>query len=178
MEQPSCGQCRKACIPCEGYDKCLIIHRYYDSKQGLELSRVEGNDNTQSRLQLSPTPRTLNSQAQSPSSEIIRDHVTFPRAALEYALEGMFWDSYLTNSRCSSLLDNNQRTLGGSISVVRDLLPHSALLRIALGALALRSAASVDGKPHSMKQHFALMYFLTSAGMHGQKDARTHPHDA
>jgi hypothetical protein len=80
------------------------------------------------------------------------DHGTFPRAALESAFEGMFWDSYLPNGRCSSLLDENQRTLGGSIIVVRDLLPHSALLRTALGAMALRSAASMDDNPHSMKQ--------------------------
>ncbi|OKP08276.1 hypothetical protein PENSUB_5643 [Penicillium subrubescens] len=80
------------------------------------------------------------------------DQVTFSRAALESAFEGMFWHSYLPNSRCSALLDENQRTLGGSISVVRDLLPHSALLHTAIGAMALRSAASVDDNPHSMKQ--------------------------
>jgi hypothetical protein len=80
------------------------------------------------------------------------DHVTFPRAALESAFEGMFWDSYLPNSRCSSLLDHDQRTLGGSISVVRDLHPQSALLRTALGAMAIRSAASMDDNPHLMKQ--------------------------
>lgn len=80
------------------------------------------------------------------------DHITFSRAALESAFEGMFWDSYLPNSRCSSLLDYNQRTLGGSISVVRELLPNSVLLRTALGAMALRWVASTNNDPHSSKQ--------------------------
>lgn len=80
------------------------------------------------------------------------DHVTFSHAALEYAFEGMFWDSYLPNRRCSSLFDYYQRTLGGSISVVRDLLPNSVLLRTALGAMALRSAASTNNDPHSTKE--------------------------
>jgi hypothetical protein len=80
------------------------------------------------------------------------DHVTFSRAALESAFEGMFWNLYLPNSRCSSLLDENQRILGGSISAVRDLLPKSALLRTALGAMALQSVAIRDDNPYSMKQ--------------------------
>ncbi|OOQ81906.1 hypothetical protein PEBR_41128 [Penicillium brasilianum] len=86
------------------------------------------------------------------------DHVTFSHAALEYAFEGMFWDSYLPNRRCSSLFDYNQRTLGGSISVVRDLLPNSVLLRTALGAMALRSAASTNDDPHSTKQQAMRLY--------------------
>jgi hypothetical protein len=80
------------------------------------------------------------------------DHVAFSRAALESAFEGMFWSYYLPNSRCSSFLDSSQRTLGGSISVVGDLLPHSALLRTAVGAMALRSAATMNKESHSMKQ--------------------------
>ncbi|KAJ5377961.1 uncharacterized protein N7496_005370 [Penicillium cataractarum] len=116
------------------------------------LQAAQERSDTQSSLVLIPRTRVSPIKAESPSSVTVMDQVTFSRAALESALEGMFWDSYLPNSRCSSLLDYNQRILGGSISVVRELLPSSLLLRTAVGAMALRSAASTNNDPHSSKQ--------------------------
>jgi hypothetical protein len=58
----------------------------------------------------------------------------------------------MPNSQLFALFHDTQRALGGSISVIRSLLPGKSLLRAAMGALALRAAANKDNAPHWMKQ--------------------------
>ncbi|KAJ5402403.1 uncharacterized protein N7487_008299 [Penicillium crustosum] len=58
----------------------------------------------------------------------------------------------MPNSRSFSLYNDTQRDLGGSISVLRDILPGKSILRTALGAIALSAAANDDNSQYWMKQ--------------------------
>lgn len=58
----------------------------------------------------------------------------------------------MPNSQSFSLFNDTQRDLGGSISVLRDILPGSSILRTTLGAIALSAAANNDSSQYWMKQ--------------------------
>lgn len=58
----------------------------------------------------------------------------------------------MPNSQSFSLFNDTQRDLGGSISVLRDILPGKSILRIALGAIALSATANDDNSQYWIKQ--------------------------
>ncbi|CAI7639124.1 unnamed protein product [Penicillium crustosum] len=146
LQQPACGQCRKSCIPCEGYADGLVIYRYYGRSQEEKISSFRGSAEIQSPLPIEASPNHGSLSADLTTS------VTFSQAAYESCVEGKFWISYMPNSRSFSLYNDTQRDLGGSISVLRDILPGKSILRTALGAIALSAAANDDNSQYWMKQ--------------------------
>lgn len=86
------------------------------------------------------------------STDLVKS-ANFSRTGCELGIEELFWDSYMPNSRLSSLFNHTQRDLGGSISVLRDnIVLNGGVLRTALAAMALATAASKDNAPPWMKQ--------------------------
>lgn len=67
----------------------------------------------------------------------------------------------MPNSCSYPLFNDTQRALGGSISVLQDLVPQSRLLKIGLGALALRSIASREVDAGWMEKEALKLHTLT-----------------
>ncbi|KAJ5927865.1 hypothetical protein N7466_006821 [Penicillium verhagenii] len=132
-QEPICGQCRKACITCDGYDPPFTIH-YYNGFKEKARSSPEIPDE--------PPNASYGAASQALS-----------RTAYESGFEDLFWARYLPNGQSATLFDLTWRSLGGSINVLRDLLPGSRLLRTAFGALALRAAARETNAGQAMKEH-------------------------
>ncbi|KAJ5373090.1 hypothetical protein N7517_005096 [Penicillium concentricum] len=146
LQQPSCGQCRKSSIPCEGYAEGLTIYRYYDPGHKGEVPSSGSLCGTQSRLPIEASPNY-------PSlSAMLATSVTLSQTAHESCLEGNFWTSYMPNGHSFSLFSQTQRDLGGSISVLRDILLEKSILRTALGAMALTTAANKVSSQYWMRQ--------------------------
>lgn len=80
--------------------------------------------------------------------------------AYEAGFEDFFWSRYLPNSQSSLLFDETGRILGGSIIVVRGLIPNSSLLRTAFGALALRAAGREINAIQPMKEHGSRLHAI------------------
>ncbi|CRL18413.1 unnamed protein product [Penicillium camemberti] len=166
---PSCGQCRKSCIPCEGYADGLVIYRYYGHSQEGEIPSFRGPLETQSRLPIEASPNQASLSADLTTS------VTLSQTAHESCLEGSFWTSYMPNSQSFSLFNDTQRDLGGSISVLRDILPGKNILRTALGAIALSAAANNDTSQHWMKQQGTKLHMNALQQMRKALSSRRKP---
>lgn len=72
--------------------------------------------------------------------------------AYRTGLEDWFWASYMPNGQLLSPFNKTQAQLGGSLSVLRDLLPDSPLLRRAVVATAFRAMGNSQNAPKWMKE--------------------------
>ncbi|CAI7567256.1 unnamed protein product [Penicillium glandicola] len=152
LQQPSCGQCRKACIPCEGYAEGLVIYRYYDQGHAGDVSSFGSPRGAPSRLPVQPTQSHLSLSAD------LATAVTLSQTAQESYVEGTFWTSYMPNSQSFSLFNDIQRDLGGSVSVLRDIPSEKSILRTALGALALSTVGNNDSNQPWMRHQGAKLH--------------------
>lgn len=81
----------------------------------------------------------------------------------------------MPNSQSFSLFNDTQRDLGGSISVLRDILPGKNILRTALGAIALSAAANNDTSQHWMKQQGTKLHMNALQQMRKALSSRRKP---
>lgn len=81
----------------------------------------------------------------------------------------------MPNSQSFSLFNNTQRDLGGSISVLRDILAEKSILRTALGAMALSAAANNDSSHNWMKQQGAKLHINALQQMRKALSSRGKP---
>lgn len=81
----------------------------------------------------------------------------------------------MPNSQSFSLFNDTQRDLGGSISVLRDILPGKSILRTALGAMALSAAANNDCSQQWMKRQGANLHMSALQQMRKSLSSRRKP---
>ncbi|KAJ5114163.1 hypothetical protein N7456_002697 [Penicillium angulare] len=169
--RPACGQCRKASVHCDGYNLSLTV-RFYNGPNKDIRGPIEGVKH-RSQVQQSSVGQFLSRTTLGSKASI-----DLTRAGYELQLEGLFWELYVPKGLRPSLFEESSKALGGSLSVIRDLLPNSDLLRAALGAIALRLIAREKacefGKEEGIKLHTnALNQMSRALKLKGNDDLET-----
>ena len=147
LERPKCGQCRRACITCDGYTEGLSFvytdATYASNKEG---RCIQKHSKLPARLMwcLQDADRQLESTTTS-SVDLLFSR-PYSRASVEARLLGVFWERYLPLGQSSHAMDPTQRLLGGSISVLQSMSPLTVLLRQALVSMTLVSLAEEDSQ--------------------------------
>lgn len=149
LQRPSCGQCRKACIPCGGYVRKKAA---LDSKPLTWQPREYGSQ-TPEPSSLPTPPDSTNDRHRHlqrlrhrlGSTDLITSGPV-SRSAEHDRLIGTFWEAFLPNSEPFPP-GTFQITLGGSVDDIKKLSQnnstlHKGLLAIALTTLGKRTSSS------------------------------------
>ena len=143
QQEPSCGQCTRAGVPCAGYDKACIF---------VNSSQKHGDANTNwfmpesyaalpsSKPRSPAPPRKVSASDVSPVLE-----PSLERVGLQSRCIDNFWSSLLPNGRSFSSQAARYSTAGWH-GVVHDLWPRDNLVRLALLANALGMLGEQSGQ--------------------------------
>lgn len=118
-QKPACGQCRKACIPCQGYDR----------------PRTFVNSFVQDGSQKTTTPSQCKSYLNTCSRELIR-------SGNETGLLGQFWQSYFPNGE--PLPEVMHGELVGWMHCIQAIYTSESTLRKAMLAITMSAVGSND----------------------------------
>ena len=130
MQTPSCGQCIRAGIVCEGYGPRLAFVDPSAARQKILAKKAAA----------AVTPRTT--YVASSTDIALKD--SFARTARDARFIGLFWETYLPNGRRFSP-EALRYSPGGWTNTVIELHDTEPVLHYAIKALAYGAAATNEG---------------------------------
>lgn len=134
-QKPACGQCRRACIPCQGYDR----------------PRTFVNSFVQDGSQKTTTPCQSQLYLDTSSSELIR-------SGNENSLLGQFWQSYFPNGEALPEVIHGE--LVGWMHGIQTMYTSGSTLQKAMLAITMSTVGSNDksGGSEWMKEAGRALY--------------------
>jgi hypothetical protein len=121
-QKPACGQCRRACIPCQGYDRPrTFVNSFVQYQDGSS--------------QKTTTPSQCKSYLDTYSSELIR-------SGNEAGLLGQFWQSYFPNGE--ALPEAIHGELVGWMHGIQAIYTSESTLGKAMLAITMSAVGSND----------------------------------
>jgi hypothetical protein len=157
-QRPSCGQCTRAGIVCEGYERqrvFILSTGGQSSKSGSPEKKEEDEDQTPTEEQQQPpqqqTPRAQRQQPQ-PGVIVRRPgprtvaHKSLERTSFQDATLGLFWNDYLPGGKRFSP-ETAGMTIGSWTIAAEDLSHHDNVVKYPLLAVAAAHVGRTKGDP-------------------------------